>query len=77
MRQIRSRLPAFTVGVALSLLVIPAWAVSFNQINLVSDDQAIHTAQITDPDLVNAWGMSFAPAGPFSVSANGTGLSTL
>ena len=77
MRQIRSRLPAFTVGVALSLLVIPAWAVSFNQTNLVTDDQAIHTAQITDPDLVNAWGMSFAPAGPFWVSANGTGLSTL
>jgi uncharacterized protein (TIGR03118 family) len=77
MRQFRSRLPAFTAGVALSLLVIPAWAVSFTQTNLVTDDQTAHTAQITDTDLVNAWGMSFAPKGPFWVSANGTGLSTL
>ena len=73
MRQIRSRLSAFTVGIALSLLAIPAWAVSFTQTNLVTDNQAAHTAQITDPDLVNAWGMSFGATGPFWVSANGSG----
>ena len=77
MRQIRSRLPAFTAGIALSLLAIPAWAVSFTQTNLVTDNQAAHTAQITDPDLVNAWGMSFAPKGPFWVSANGSGMVSL
>jgi uncharacterized protein (TIGR03118 family) len=46
--------------------------------NLVTDDQSAHTAQITDPGLVNAWGMSYSPAGsPFWVSANGTGLANL
>src|SRR5579862_3701530 len=30
-----------------------------------------------DPQLVNAWGISFAPGGPFWVSDNGTGVSTL
>src|SRR5579863_200418 len=30
-----------------------------------------------DPELVNAWGISYLPGGPFWVSDNGTGLSTL
>ena len=30
-----------------------------------------------DTDLVNAWGIAFSPTGPFWVSDNGTGLSTL
>lgn len=34
-------------------------------------------AQHQDPQLVNAWGVSFAPGGPFWVSDNGTGVSTL
>jgi len=42
---------------------------AFNQTNLVSD--------ATDPDLVNAWGISYAPTGPFWVSDNGTGKTTL
>jgi uncharacterized protein (TIGR03118 family) len=32
---------------------------------------------LTDPDLVNPWGMSSSPTGPFWISDNGTGLSTL
>ena len=31
----------------------------------------------TDPDLINPWGVSFSPSGPFWVSDNGTGKSTL
>ena len=31
----------------------------------------------TDPDLINPWGISYAPTGPFWVSDNGTGKSTL
>lgn len=31
----------------------------------------------TDPDLINPWGISFAAKGPFWVSDNGTGKSTL
>lgn len=77
MRQRRSRLPLFTAGVLFSLLSIPAWAVSFTQTNLVTDNSASNTAQITDSGLVNAWGLSFAPTGPFWVSANGTNTSPL
>jgi len=43
--------------------------------NLVSNQAG--QANNTDPDLVNAWGVSYAPGGPFWVSDSGTGLSTL
>lgn len=42
--------------------------------NLVSDLPGAHTR---DPNLVNAWGISFFPGGPFWVSDNGTGVATL
>src|SRR5262245_54418896 len=48
----------------------------FQQTNLVSDQAGV--AQSLDPQLINAWGISAAPAaGAFWVSANGTGLSPL
>jgi hypothetical protein len=47
----------------------------FSQVNLVSD--VAGAAQIQDPSLVNAWGISFGPTTPFWVSDNGTGKSTL
>ena len=31
----------------------------------------------TDPDLINPWGISYGPTGPFWVSDNGTGKTTL
>lgn len=42
---------------------------AFNQTNLVTS--------ATDPDLINPWGISESGAGPFWVSDNGTGKSTL
>src|SRR5205085_1980927 len=45
--------------------------------NLVTDDQGVNAAQITDPSLVNAWGISHSAGSPFWVSDNGTGVSTL
>lgn len=77
MRQTRSRLPALTAAAALSLLSIPAWAVPFTATNLVTDDQAAHSAQITDPSLKNAWGLSYAPTGPFWISATDSGVASL
>jgi hypothetical protein len=73
MRQIRFYLPSLAAGVVASLLTIPAWAVTFTPTNLVTDDQLAHAAQITDTGLKNAWGMSYAPGGPFWVSSNGGG----
>src|SRR5437867_1370975 len=55
----------------------PAGAVSFDVTNLVTDDQSVNAAQITDANLKNAWGVSYSPTGPFWVSSNGAGLSVL
>ena len=47
----------------------------FHQTNLVSDQPGV--ALITDPDLVNAWGIAFGPTTPFWVADNVSGKSTL
>jgi len=65
-----------SVATGLSLLVSTTRAdeVKYRQVNLVSD---LPGAILQDPDLVNAWGISFGPTTPFWVSDNGTGLATL
>ena len=47
----------------------------YKQHNLVSDQAG--KADVRDPDLVNAWGLSFGPSTPAWVSDNGTNVSTL
>jgi len=61
----------------LAILALPAAAAPFGVTNLVSDDPTVHAAQITDANLVNAWGLSYSPTSPFWVSANGTGTADL
>ena len=66
--------------VALGVLgSIPAFAQfpRFQRTNLVSNDQTANPAQITDPLLKNPWGVSYAPTGPWWISNNGSGTSTL
>jgi uncharacterized protein (TIGR03118 family) len=53
----------------------PAPANSFIQHNLVADKAGV--ADVTDPNLVNPWGISESAASPFWISDNGTGLTTL
>lgn len=48
---------------------------AYLQTNLVSDISGI--ARFTDPNLVNPWGLAYAPKGPFWVSDNNAGVSTL
>jgi len=48
---------------------------TFTQENLVSDQPGV--AALTDPNLVNAWGMSHGPNTPVWVSDNGTDVTTL
>ena len=62
---------ALTVGVTSSAFAQKGYSIT----KLVSNQQGV--AQNQDPDLINAWGVSYAPGGPFWVSDNGTGLSTL
>lgn len=64
------------LGLSLGL-ALPAAAAPFTVINLVTDDQTVNAAQITDPHLTNAWGISHSPTSPFWVSSNGAGLSVL
>jgi uncharacterized protein (TIGR03118 family) len=70
-------------GATLSLMaisVVPALAATptandYTQTNLVSDIAGV--ARLTDPHLVNPWGMAASPTSPLWVSDNGTNVSTL
>jgi hypothetical protein len=63
-----------TLG-GLALLLLPLGACRagpvFQQTNLVSS--VFGLAPVTDPNLKNPWGVSFAPSGAFSVSNQVTG----
>jgi len=64
-------------AIALLVLLLPiaAFGQHYVQTNLVSDVPG--AAAHTDPDLVNAWGMSRTATSPWWVSDNGTGKATL
>jgi len=47
----------------------------FLQTNLVSDVPGM--AQVLDPNLINAWGLTASPTSPFWVANQGSGTSTL
>ena len=69
-----------SLGAAVGLLAVsaPAGATAFSayqQVNLVSDVPGM--AQITDPNLVNAWGASYLGGSPLWVSDNGQDVTTL
>ena len=68
---------AFVLGVAI-VAVSPLRAAertSFSMVPLVSDQPGV--APNTDPNLVNAWGLTSSPTSPWWVSDNGTDKSTL
>jgi uncharacterized protein (TIGR03118 family) len=67
-------LAAFATGALLSTSTL---AQLFSTTNLVTDDQSVNAAQITDAGLLNAWGMSYGPTSPFWISSNGAGTSVL
>jgi len=68
------RLLMLPTALGLLLATLPGKA-QYVQRNLVSDQPGV--AVTTDPSLINPWGMSAPPGGPFWISDNGTGLSTL
>lgn len=67
----------FAAGTAimLSLASVVGLGQHYTQTNLVSNESGV--APVTDPDLINPWGMSRGSGTPWWTSDNGTGLSTL
>ncbi len=69
------------LGIMLGVAVVAttplnaAGPTSFSMVPLVSDQPGV--APATDPDLVNAWGLTSGPTSPWWVSDNGTDKSTL
>lgn len=81
--RLRHVLPALFLGGTM-LAAMSASAQPFYTLeNLVTDDQAALAAEgfepaaFVDPNLVNPWGVAFSPTGPFWVSNQVTGTSTL
>jgi uncharacterized protein (TIGR03118 family) len=56
-------------------LHLPMHTTTFSQTNLVSDGAV--PAQVTDPNLVNSWGLVHSSQSPWWINDNGKGLSTL
>jgi len=80
----RLRLLATAVAISAVLLLLLAQHAApraqasqgfYQQTNLVSDLAGV--AKVTDPHLVNAWGIVHSQTSPFWISDNGTGVSTL
>jgi uncharacterized protein (TIGR03118 family) len=62
----------------LGLAAAPSRADSiYVALNLVTDNQQLVRAPFTDPNLVNPWGISYSPKGPFWIADNNSGVSTL
>lgn len=68
------------VGLVFSLTLAAIATTSdaqFAVTNLVTDDQTVTPAAITDAHLLNAWGISASGTSPLWVSANGSGLAVV
>jgi uncharacterized protein (TIGR03118 family) len=66
----------FTAGAALTLIMgAVSFAQHYTQTNLVSNTSGV--APVTDPQLINPWGLSRSSSSPWWILDNGTGLSTL
>jgi len=70
------RLTRFCASTAWALIMgATCFAQHYTQTNLVSNTAGV--APVTDPQLINPWGLSRASGSPWWVSDNGTGFSTL
>ena len=70
------RKTSFTLFLGLAVLLVSGTALAQYQLtNLVSNQ--IGWAKHIDPLQVNGWGLTYGPGGPFWVSDQGSGWSTL
>jgi uncharacterized protein (TIGR03118 family) len=76
MARLHHRALALIACLGLVLTFVSGTALAQYQLtNLVSNQ--VGAARHTDPLLVNAWGLAYGPGGPFWISDNGSGWSTL
>ncbi len=76
----RMRFGPYGLAALITAALMPALAGNssaqgYTQTNLVSDIAGL--AAVTDPNLVNPWGIAMSPGSPFWVSDNGSGRLTL
>ena len=70
------RLCRFGANTALTLIIsVACFGQDYNQTNLVSNTSGV--APVTDPQLINPWGLSRGSGSPWWVSDQATGFSTL
>jgi len=72
--KVRTLVPSASLLIALLCGVTAAQA-QYQVTSLVSNQEGL--AKVTDPLLANAWGLSYGPGGPFWISDNTSGWSTL
>src|SRR5947207_14304031 len=66
---------AAVVGAALLAFSTHLSAIQMQAVGLVSDDLSLHPAQLLDPGLKNAWGLSHSASSPFWISSTEVGTS--
>ncbi|MGC2404653.1 MAG: TIGR03118 family protein [Acidobacteriaceae bacterium] len=69
--------PWFVPACALALFPALASAQHYQQTNLVSNVPVTPAASISDPNLINPWGLVHSPTSPWWISNNAGGTSTL
>jgi len=72
-----NKLKLLWVAVAVLGPASSAKAQQFSVTHLVTNDQAVNAAVISDSGATNSWGISFTASSPFWVSANGSGVSNV
>jgi uncharacterized protein (TIGR03118 family) len=67
---------AYTICLGLAVMLVSSAALAQYQLINLDSNQA-KTARYMDPQQVNGWGLAYGPGGPFWVSDQGSGWSTL
>src|ERR1035437_9012441 len=67
---------AFTLCLGLAVMLVSSAALAQYQLTNLDSNQA-KAAKFMDPLQVNGWGLAYGPGGPFWVSDQGSGWSTL
>ena len=74
------RVPIFRAAALAGMLLVLSGLASaqrYHQFNIISDVPGVAKTTDTLGQLVNPWGIAFSAAGPFWISDNGSGLSTI